>query len=99
MTMSLLHTAHLTCRADAVEAFKVRLLLHARISRAESGCQRFEVHQAKDNPTLFFLIEVYTDEAALNSHRDSPHYRQFRLDTADWVVDRKWWYWDVIEAA
>jgi quinol monooxygenase YgiN len=92
--MALLHTAHLTARGDAVEQFKARLLQHAANSfKAEEGCFRFDVHQERDNPALFLLIEVYADEAALLVHRDSPHYRAFREDVKDWVADRKWWFW------
>lgn len=92
--MALLHTAHLTARSDAVERFKARLLQHAANSlKAEEGCLRFDVNQERDNPALFLLIEVYVDEAALLVHRDSPHYRAFRKDVKDWVIDRKWWFW------
>ena len=38
-------------------------------------------------------MEVYADEAALELHRNSPHYLQFREDVKDWVVERNWWYW------
>jgi quinol monooxygenase YgiN len=44
---------------------------------------------------LFLLIEVYADDAALEAHRKSAHYLQFREDVNDWVVERKWWFWDV----
>lgn len=92
--MALLHTAHLTARDDAVEPFKARLQQHAANSLgAEEGCLRFDVHQERDNPALFLLVEVYADEAALQAHRDSPHYEAFRKDVKDWVTDRRWWFW------
>jgi hypothetical protein len=43
---------------------------------------------------LFLLIEVYADEAALDAHRKSSHYLQFREDVKDWVVERTWWFWE-----
>jgi quinol monooxygenase YgiN len=90
----LLHTAHLTVRDDAIESYKARLLRHARTSlENEPGCRRFDVHQEKSNPALFYLVEVYADEAALEAHRNSPHYQAYREDTKDWVIDRKWWFW------
>jgi len=89
------HTAHLTCRADVVDAFKMRLLRHARTSveREPGGCLRFDVHQETGNPALFLLLEEYADEGALEAHRASSHYQAFRADTKDWVIDRKWWFW------
>jgi quinol monooxygenase YgiN len=89
------HTAHLTCRVDVVEAFKTRLARHARTSveREPGGCLRFDVHQEATNPALFLLLEEYADERALEAHRASAHYKAFREDTKDWVIDRKWWFW------
>jgi autoinducer 2-degrading protein len=89
----LIHTAHLVCRPDVVDAFRERLERHARISLNEEGCRRFDVHQEARDPTLFFLYELYTDEAALEAHRNSEHYKSFRADTADWVTSRTWWFW------
>ncbi len=92
--MPLLHTAHLKVREDAVEPFRARLARHAKTSVArEPGCRSFEFHQERDDPALFLLVEVYDDEAALEAHRTSEHYLAFRADVADWVVDRKWWFW------
>ena len=93
----LVHTAHLTCRPGVVEAFRARLLRHAATTReAEAGCHLFAVHQDRDEPTRFLLVEHYTDDAALGAHRQSPHYRRFRKDTADWVVGRAWWFWNAL---
>ena len=96
--MSLLHSAHLRVRDDIVDDFKARLCRHAGITlAAEPGCHRFDVHQDRDDPTLFLLLEVYFDAAALEVHREAPHYLAFREDVKDWVVDRKWWFWDQLE--
>lgn len=93
--MSLLHTAHLTVRSDSIEAFRLRLARHASTSlERESGCQRFDFYQDREEPTRFLLIEVYADDEALEAHRVAEHYLAFRRDVADWVVDRKWWFWD-----
>ena len=92
--MAILHTAHLRVRVDIVEPFRERLLRHSRISLdSEPGCYRFDIHQEAKDPTLFLLIEVYADDMALELHRNSHHYRQFREDVSDWVVERSWWYW------
>lgn len=93
----LLHTSHLVCRPDVVDQFRARLLRHSRTSfDAETGCHRFDVHQDRNDPTRFLLIELYDDETALDAHRHSPHYLAFRTDTADWVVGREWWFWNTL---
>ncbi|GIK88253.1 MAG: antibiotic biosynthesis monooxygenase [Burkholderiales bacterium] len=93
------HTAHLRVRADAVEPFRARLERHARTSvGVEPGCSRFDVHQERDDPTLFLLVECYDDEAAFRAHRASAHFLAFREDVKDWVVERTWWYWNPVIA-
>jgi quinol monooxygenase YgiN len=93
--MTVLHTAHLRARPEACEAFKARLMQHARNSLMQEpgACLRFDVHQDAGDPTLFFLVEVYRDAAALEAHRTSAHFLQYREDTRDWVAERQWWYW------
>jgi (4S)-4-hydroxy-5-phosphonooxypentane-2,3-dione isomerase len=43
----------------------------------EPGCLRFEVIQDKDNPNRFYFYEVYRDEAALEAHRQTPHFKLY----------------------
>jgi len=92
--MPILHTAHLRVKDDAIAPFRARLLRHARTSlETEPGCTRFDVFQETGDPALFLLIEVYADQAALEAHRASPHFKAFREDTRDWVIERTWWFW------
>ena len=93
--MTLLHTAHLQVKPEAVEPFRARLSRHAATSvEREEGCHRFDFFQERTDPALFLLIEIYEDEAALETHRTSAHYLAFREDVKDWVTGRTWWFWD-----
>jgi len=92
--MTIVHTAHLRVRAEALEKFRARLLRHAQITlSSEPGCSKFDVHQERSDPTLFLLVEHYADDAAVEAHRQSAHYLAFREDVKDWVTERTWWYW------
>jgi quinol monooxygenase YgiN len=93
--MSVFHTAHLRAHPAHVERYKARLLRHARTSldREPGRCLRFDVHQDVGDPALFLLIEEYADQAALEAHRASAHFAQYKAETADWVAGRTWWYW------
>jgi (4S)-4-hydroxy-5-phosphonooxypentane-2,3-dione isomerase len=94
MSAMIFHTAHLRVRPDALEAFRERVLRHARTCLdTEPGCRRFDIYQETENSTLFLLIEIYADDAALKEHRSSPTYLQWREDTKDWIVERTWWVW------
>lgn len=57
----------------AVENFR---LLQAA-SRKEPGCRMYIVHQRLDDPGSFLIYEQYDDEAALDAHRSSIHFRQY----------------------
>lgn len=90
----IVHTAHLRCKPEAVEAFKQRLRSHAKLSQAEeAGCRCFDVHQNAADPSLFFLHEVYDNADALQVHQNSERFHSFRADVADWVIERQWWFW------
>ena len=43
----------------------------------EPGCLRFDVIQDKDDPNRFYFYEVYRDEAALEAHRQMPHFKHY----------------------
>ncbi|WP_340107545.1 putative quinol monooxygenase [Pikeienuella sp. HZG-20] len=90
----IVHTAHIVCRPEAMEAFKNRLMAHARNSmEREPGCLSFRFHQSAENPALFLLFETYVDQAAFDAHRATAHLAEFRADTAEMVISRDWWFW------
>lgn len=62
---------------DRMEEFKVTLSNNAINSRKEPGCLRFDVLQDKSEPTKFVFYEVYKDEAALNDHKNTEHYKKW----------------------
>ena len=46
--------------------------------RDEPGCFRFNVLRDQQDPNVYYFYEVYRDEAALEAHRDAPHYAVWR---------------------
>jgi quinol monooxygenase YgiN len=46
-------------------------------SRAEPGCQAFAMHHSAHHPGDFFLHEIWSGEAALASHRQTPHFKRW----------------------
>jgi quinol monooxygenase YgiN len=53
--------------------------------RDEPGCYRFNVLQDEKDANVYYLHEVYKDQAALEAHRAAPHYAVWRAaaDTLD----------------
>ncbi|TKW65925.1 MAG: autoinducer-2 (AI-2) modifying protein LsrG [Paracoccus denitrificans] len=44
-------------------------------TRAEPGNIRFDLLHDPDDENNFFVYEIFEDEAALETHRTTPHYR------------------------
>ena len=66
-------------------AFMDSLLDDARgANEDEPGCLRFDVLQDDSDPNRVHLYEVYRDDAALDAHRQAPHYIRWRDTVQDW---------------
>ena len=58
-------------------------------SRLEPGCLMYVVHVHRDDPRRFFIYEQYKDEAALEAHRQAPHFNQLAGIELRQVAERK----------
>lgn len=66
-------------RPDGRERFLEAIEVDALGSeRDEPGCVRFNVLQDAQDENTYYFYEVYEDEAALESHRQQPHYAVWR---------------------
>jgi (4S)-4-hydroxy-5-phosphonooxypentane-2,3-dione isomerase len=54
----------------------------------EPGCREFNISVLAKDPNHVFLYEVYDNEAALNSHRTTDHFKKFAAATANMVAGR-----------
>ena len=57
-------------------------------SRREPGCLMYAVHRHKDEPAKFFIYEQYRDDAALQAHRDAPHFQEYAVKGLADIADR-----------
>ena len=68
----------LQIRPELVGEFKTAILKNAELSvQRDLGCVRFDVLQQEDDPTRWFLYEVYEREQAWVDHRASAHFVAF----------------------
>ena len=73
-------------KPEHVAAFDAAIRENARQSLAtEPGCQCFDVCTDPLVPQLFYLYEVYDDEAAIQAHLASPHFLAMDAEIAAWV--------------
>ena len=52
----------------------------------EPGCLRFDVIQDRDDANRFYFYEVYIDAAALEAHRQTPHFKRYFDKTQPWLA-------------
>ena len=70
--------------AKYIEAIKE----NGAASVKEPGCREFNITVLADNPNHVFLYEVYDNEAALNAHRNTEHFKKYQTTTANMVTGR-----------
>ncbi len=58
-------------------------------SRQEPGCLNYTVHRHNSDPRRFFIYEQYRDEAALEAHRNSPHFQQYAVKELRTIGERQ----------
>lgn len=51
-------------------------------TRAEPGCLMWEPHVDPDNPRVFLVYEQYVDQAALDEHVESEHFKRLAFGNA-----------------
>ncbi len=77
-------------KAAHVDAFDAAIRHNAQRSLDdEPGCRQFDVCRDPDDAALFFLYELYDDEAAIQAHLQSPHFLQMNTETAPWVDTKR----------
>jgi len=45
----------------------------------EEGCIYYRAHQKSEEPNKIVLYEIYKDEASVNVHRESTHFKEIAL--------------------
>jgi (4S)-4-hydroxy-5-phosphonooxypentane-2,3-dione isomerase len=62
---------------------------HARLSRAEDGCQQFDVLLPQNDQNRVLLVEAWRDQAALDVHAKLPRMAQNQETYGPWLLNRK----------
>ena len=79
-------------RLPHVAAFEAAIIDNARASReTEPGCRQFDVCRDPADPQVFFLYELYDDEAAVQAHLRAPHFLHLNEASAPWVETKTVW--------
>jgi len=76
-------TALLTARPGHAEELETLLVGMAPLCRAEAGNLRWDIWQDHTQSNRYVLDELYVDDAAVATHRDTAHYKEYLLRVGD----------------
>ena len=65
-------------KEDSIEELKALLKMMVTPSKAEDGCLFYEISQLKDKRDEFLVVESWRDEKALDGHKASSHYADYK---------------------
>jgi quinol monooxygenase YgiN len=75
VTQPLTVVATITAQPGAESAVRQALEQVVPPSRAEAGCQRYELHVDNSAPAKFVMLEEWDSQAALTEHEATPHFQ------------------------
>lgn len=87
--MALTIVAQIEAKTDKVEDLAETLRALVPITRAEAGCEAYEMHRSLTDKHLFHFHEVWSDRAAWDAHMETEHMTAFGARTDDLVADLK----------
>lgn len=71
------------------DTFRALILKNARAARTrEPDCHAFFVSTAENDPETFHFFEVYGSKAALDAHRQQPHFVEYFSAAKDLIRER-----------
>jgi quinol monooxygenase YgiN len=59
-----------------------------QLARGDAGCVRFEVYHSHADKRVFFLNEIWQDQASLDAHRNMPAFTQTYMKDVVPKLDR-----------
>lgn len=77
--------ANITAKSDKIDLVKTELLKLIDITRAETGCLKYDLHQDNENPAHFTFYETWTSQATLQAHLNNKHLIDYIVATEDAV--------------
>ena len=85
-------------RAGASEAVIAAMREAAARASEEPGCLVYRFHQSVDDANAFLVYEAYVDEAAMEAHLETAHFREIVQGRVNPLLEsREWRTYRVIE--
>lgn len=77
---------HVYVKPESIDAFIQATKENHEGSVRENGNFRFDILQDSNDPAKFVLYEVYSNEEAVNKHKETSHYLKWRDTVAPMMV-------------
>lgn len=75
--MALTIVAQFQARPEAIDALREALTALVAPTRAEHGCEIYELHESVETPGFFHFHEIWTTRAHWEAHMETPHLKEF----------------------
>ena len=86
-------------KPEKATAFAQAVSENAKASlEREPACHQFDVCVSPDEPSEFFLYEIYRDRAGFDAHLASAHFKSFDQLVKPWIAAKKLRFFERIEA-
>jgi len=80
----------LRIKAGAVDKFMAECFKNGKAAReTEPGCRQFDILVDPDDPTKVMLYEIYADEAAFETHQQTPHFKHYLANALQYLESRE----------
>lgn len=70
--------AQFTAYAGQEHALQAALMALIEPTQQEAGCISYHLHQSRDNPAHFTMVEYFKDAAAFEYHSQQPYLQDLR---------------------
>ena len=85
-------------KPGTADKFRKLIVRNAQAARKnEPDCHAFFVSTAENDPECFHFFEVYTNKAALDAHRQYPHFLEYFAAAKDLMQERTVQGMDVVD--
>ena len=78
--------ASIVPKPEHVKDVEEELLRMVSVSRKEPGNLRYDLYRISEGSTSFHLFETYDSPAAMDAHRASAYYQNYRAKVVDWLL-------------
>jgi quinol monooxygenase YgiN len=75
-------------KEDSIEALKALLKTMIEPSQQSPGCLLYHIYQMEEKPTTFVVIESWENEAALDGHKNSAHYKHYKANFEQYTAEK-----------